>query len=91
MLLVIKASCPDSGRADVMYAACYQVVMETAGVNTFVSGPAAAMALMMMYLKTHDAGVAAKFKVCQLSEEPALSDFTCFVLLLSWSSCELAF
>lgn len=33
-------------------------------VNTAVTGPAAAMALMMMYLKTGDADVAARFKVC---------------------------
>lgn len=40
-----------------------QVVLESPGVNTYVSGPAAAMALMLMYLKTGDTNVAAKFKV----------------------------
>jgi hypothetical protein len=39
------------------------VVLEGQGVNTAVTGPAAAMALMMMYLKTGDADVAARFKV----------------------------
>ncbi|WIA14045.1 hypothetical protein OEZ85_002600 [Tetradesmus obliquus] len=40
-----------------------QVVLEGQGGNTAVTGPAAAMALMMMYLKTGDADVAARFKV----------------------------
>jgi hypothetical protein len=40
-----------------------QVVLEGQGVNTAVTGPAAAMALMMMNLKTGDADVAARFKV----------------------------
>lgn len=40
-----------------------QVVLEGPAVNTYVGGPAAATALMMMYLKTGDASIAAKFKV----------------------------
>eukprot|EP00775_Hariotina_reticulata_P010096 gene10096-10252_t len=40
-----------------------QVVLEGPGVNVGITGPAAAMALMMMYLKTGDADVAARFRV----------------------------
>jgi hypothetical protein len=40
-----------------------QVVLEGPVVNTAVTGPAAAVALMLMYLKTGDADVAACFKV----------------------------
>jgi hypothetical protein len=43
--------------------AAVQVVLEGPVVNTAVTGPAAAMALMMIYLKTGDADVAARFKV----------------------------
>jgi hypothetical protein len=42
-----------------------QVVLEGPGVNTAITGPAAATALMMMYLKTGDADVAAMFRVGQ--------------------------
>eukprot|EP00879_Flechtneria_rotunda_P028799 GHRR01031025.1.p1 GENE.GHRR01031025.1~~GHRR01031025.1.p1 ORF type:complete len:248 (+),score=83.03 GHRR01031025.1:89-745(+) len=40
-----------------------QVVLEGPDVNTAVTGPAAAMGLMLMYLKTGDINVAARFKV----------------------------
>lgn len=56
-MLTIVCTC-----ASVVYLLT-QVVLEGPGLNTAVTGPAAAMALMMMYLKTGDADVAARFKV----------------------------
>lgn len=40
-----------------------QVVLEGPVVNTSITGPAAAVALMLLHLKTGDADVAARFKV----------------------------
>lgn len=50
----------------VLCCAVSQVVLEGPVVNTSVTGPAAAMALMMTYLKTGDADVAARFRVSDI-------------------------
>lgn len=61
--MVVHRHLAGSEAANKVYLCVLQVVLEGPGVNTYVSGPAAAIALMMMYLKTGDAGIAAKFKV----------------------------
>mgnify|MGYP001806942076 CR=1 FL=1 len=61
--LVLSPACNKRPVAANIWCCLPQVVLEGPVVNTAGTGPAAAMALMMMYLKTGDAGVAARFKV----------------------------